>query len=161
MKKIKLTQGQYALVDDEDFERVSQFKWYADWAKNIKSFYARTSIKKENGKQADMKMHRFIMSCSRDKEIDHKNHNTLDNQKLNLRICTYRQNHMNRRSNRGTSSEYKGVCWHIPSKKWRARIMYNGEHISLGLYKNEIDAAIAYNRKAKKLFGEFAYLNKL
>ncbi len=161
MKKIKLTQGQYALVDDEDFKRVNQFRWFAFWEDDTKSFYAIRNIRKDNGRRTIMRMHRYIMNCPKGKQTDHKNHNTLDNQKSNLRICTRQQNKMNRKNHKKSSSGYKGVYWNIPRNKWMAYIRHNGKLIYLGLYKNEIDAAMAYNKKAKELFRKFAYLNKV
>lgn len=151
MKKIKLTQGQFALVDDEDYEKVNQFKWCAHW--NVNHFYAK------NNKKG--RMHRYIMNTPVGMFTDHKNHNTLDNQKSNLRICTYQQNQANRKKQKGISSKYKGVCWDKQVRKWLVGIRFNQKRINLGRFKSEIKAAIAYNKKAKELFGAFALLNKI
>jgi flagellar basal body P-ring protein FlgI len=159
MKRIKLTQGKYTTVDNEDFERINQFKWYAHYRNG--NWYAIRNTKRINSKQTLIRMHRFIMNCPKKLEIDHISHNTLDNQKVNLRICTRSQNNMNRKiqQKRETSSKYKGVSWHKSNKKWEAQIKLNGKNIYLGIYKIEVEAARAYDKKAKELFGEFANLN--
>src|SRR6185369_10082175 len=109
MKRIKLTQGKCALVDDEDFERVSQFKWVADKDKN-NLWYASRHFPLGNGKRTTQKMHTFILNGL--KKVDHKNSDGLDNQKHNLRPATTSQNGANRRKQaRKTSSVFKGVWW--------------------------------------------------
>lgn len=159
MKTIPLTQNKHALVDDEDFERVNQYRWcahhyYYGWR-------AVRSIRKSNGKQTSQYMHRFIMDTPKELQTDHENHNGLDNQKHNLRNCTQSQNNMNRKiqQQRKTISRFKGVVWHKRTKKWEARIGLNGKLIHIGYHTNEIEAAKAYDEKAKELFAEFAYLN--
>ena len=156
MKRIPLTQDKYALVDDEDFERINQYKWYANNEHGI--WYAIRSIRKTNGKQTIQRMHRIIMDAPNGFETDHVNHDGLDNRKRNLRICTHAENQHNRKLQDGTS-KFKGVSWHEATKKWQAKITSNGKLIHLGVYDNEITAALAYNIKAKDLFGDFVYLN--
>ena len=102
-------------------------------------------------------MSRVIMNCPKGKEVDHKNGNTLDNRHSNLRVCTHQENCRNRRPNKNCVSSYKGVSWF--KGKWTAIINCNGKHRYLGRFKNEIDAAKAYDKAAKKAFGEFACLN--
>lgn len=92
-------------------------------------------------------------------QIDHKNDNGLDNRKLNLRVCTSGQNAQNRPSQKGASSKFKGVSWSKKKKKWRSVLHQNDKSIHIGYYDNEIEAACAYDKAAKELFGEFAYLN--
>lgn len=158
MKRIPLTQGKYALIDNEDFEKLNQFKWRACYQHG--SWYAVREIRKAKGIWTTQKMHMFIMNTPKGMEIDHENHNGLDNQKTNLRICTHVQNLMNQRpQHRKTSSKHKGVYWHKCTNKWMARIKLNGKYIYLGLFVNEINAALAYDVAAKELFREFAYLN--
>jgi len=137
----------FAIVDDEDFERVNKYKWY------IRAGYALTKI---NG--GTIAMHNLIMESS---PIDHKDHNKLNNQKSNLRKCTQHQNTMNSRPRKNKSSEYKGVSWHTKAGKWQASISPNGKRIYLGLFETEIQAGRVYNENAKKYFGEFAYLNNI
>jgi len=161
MKRIELTQNKYAVVDDDDFERINQYKWQADFSHG--NWRARRSIQKINGKRVPLYMHQVIISCPKGFEIDHRNHNGLDNRKCNLRTCTQAENQHNRRiqQQRKTTSQYKGVYWHKRDKIWGAMIRLNNKQIHLGNFLNETEAAKAYNRKAKELFGEFAYLNSL
>jgi len=152
MKKIKLTQGKYALVDDKDFEQLNQFKWCI-WKDKNTDYAARRKSEKI------ILMHRYIMNCPQNKQIDHKNRNGLDNRRNNLRICNIHQNARNRVGNKNTSSKYKGVCWHKKSNKWTCKIGINNKRKSLGFYHHEKDAARIYDFWANKLFKEFAYLN--
>ncbi len=109
-----------------------------------------------NGKNTAM--HRFIMKPAEGLVVDHIDGNGLNNTRANLRICTYQQNICNRKG-WGKDSKYKGVCWDIYNKKWRAQINFNRECRYLGVFEDEIEAAKEYDKHAKKLFGEFAYLN--
>lgn len=159
MRKIELTQGKYALVDDEDFERINKCKWCAHRHGN--GWRATRGIRKANGKQRTQYMHRIIISVPNGLEIDHRNHNGLDNRKSNLRVCTHAENLQNQQQQkpRQGTSKFKGVNWHNARNKWRAYIKSNDKFIHLGVFDNEIDAAKAYDKKAKELFGEYAYLN--
>ena len=162
MKKIELTQNQYALVDDEDFDKLNQYKWCAQYSSGVESFYA---VRGEN--QKILLMHRIIMNTPRGMQTDHINHNTLDNRKENLRICTGSQNQMNLIKHKKATSNYKGVTIvkkmykNTIYKYWYARICVNRKVIELGYFRNEIQAVKAYNKKAKELFGEYALLNKI
>jgi len=152
-KLIPLTQGKFAIVDNEDYERINQYKWCA--AKFRNTFYAMRCIHK-NGKYTTITMHREILfEIPVGFQIDHINHNGLDNRRSNLRICVTAQNHYNRIKMPNKSSQYKGVSWSKNSKKWEAYI----QKTHLGYYENEIDAALTYNEKAKERFGDFAHLN--
>jgi len=105
-------------------------------------------------------MHRVILKAPEDKFIDHINHNGLDNRKSNLRICTMQQNAWNMRKQRGNRvSQYKGVTRRNDTGKWQARIICNRKRISIGCFDDEMAAAMAYDNKAKELFGEYAALN--
>ena len=176
MKEIQLTQGKVAIVDDEDFEFLNQYKWSAHKEHNI--YYAvrcvtiqsYNKMKNQKWKGKIIRMHRLLMEFpltqpSETKEyIDHKNGNGLDNRKINLRLCTGPQNNANssKQKNYGgkkTTSIYKGVYWKKDCKKWCAKIMFNRKSIHLGYFDNEIHAAKTYDKKSKKLFGEFAWLN--
>jgi hypothetical protein len=165
MKEIKLTQGQVAIVDDEDFEWLNQWKWQAKWNKNTFSFIAARGIRIEK-KQQTQNMARLIcgLKYGDKRQVDHKNFDTLDNRRQNLRVCTHQQNSQNcrkhrHRSGRKTSSIYTGVYWHKLSNKWQATITYNRKRIYLGCFIFRIDAALAYDKKARELCGEFACLN--
>ncbi len=156
MKTIKLTQGQITLVDDSDFEWLNKWKWHTQ--KSISNEYkaVRNCRCPFSGNVHLIYMHRQIMSCPRGMEIDHRNHNTLNNQKLNLRICTRTGNNRNSRIRKDNTSGYKGVSWSKSHKKWRTII---GQHIHLGLFNTKEEGAFAYDKTAIKLFGEFANLN--
>lgn len=151
MKKIGLTRGLYALVDDEDYEYLNQWKWCA--MKNRKRFYSMRVV--WGDKPKTILMHRLIMNTPKGMEVDHIDHNCLNNQKNNLRNCKPEQNQMNRLA-RGRS-KYLGVSY---KKKYIvAQIKHNYKTIYLGYFKSEEDAAMAYDNKARELFGEYANLN--
>lgn len=146
MKEIKLTQGKFAIVDDDMFEYLNQWKWCYD---------GQYACRRKNG--VKIRLHKEIMGDIKDKEIDHINENKLDNRKDNLRFCTRAENMRNKKKHRGIS-KYKGVHWCKNVNKWRAKI-YNGKTIHLGLSNNQEECARMYDAKAKELFGEFANLN--
>jgi hypothetical protein len=156
VKKILLTQGYSALVDDEDCDELSKHRWHI--LKLHKSIYAVRRGKK--GETTTVRMHLQIMRAMPGQMLDHINGNGIDNRKINLRFCTHSQNHANAlKTNGNKTSKYKGVDWHKRDKKWRASIRINYRKIHLGYFTNERDAAIAYNTAARILFGEFARLN--
>lgn len=153
---IPLTQGQNAIVDVEDFEWLAQFNWFAYWAPCTKSFYAKRHI---TGGNQVVSMEAFILGCKSKQEGDHKNHDTLDNRRRNLRKCTPAQNRRNRKMPCTNSSGYKGVSWFKPCRKWMAYIAYNGKQVNLGLFDLREDAAKAYDKASKAHHGEFGYRN--
>lgn len=143
----------FALVDEEDFDTVNQYKWHI----NNRS-YAHNSI-------VGM-MHRFLMHPSENEVVDHINHNPLDNRKCNLRVCSQSLNMGNSRKqltakpDRITTSQYKGVSWRSDRQRWAAYVGTAGKNrVALGCYATEEEAALAYNAGAIKMFGEFAKLN--
>jgi len=157
-RRIPLTQGKYAIVDPEDYERLAGYKWFA--ARFERGFYALRTGKDSKGRQRNVRMHRVILGEPKGKIIDHINHNGLDNRKSNLRICTMQQNAWNMRKQRGNcTSQYKGVTWRKDTGKWQARIICNAKKISIGYFDDEKAAAMAYDAKAKELFGEYAAPN--
>ena len=143
--------GKLTLIDDEDYEMVSLFRWHVN-----SDGYARYTFVNIDGSHYNLMLHRLIANTPHGMYTDHRNHDVLDNRKSNLRICTVKQNGMNRRHRYG-SSKFKGVC--RDEHGWRSRIQVDKKKISLGYYKDEIDAAKAYNSGAIKYFGEFANLN--
>ncbi len=156
MKEIKLTQGMVALVDDEDFEYLNQWRWHA--CRSGKTFCARRISTQTNYvRRSPILLHRVIMNTPKDMQCDHINHNGLDNRKCNLRNCTCQENLRNRRST--GSVKYTGVSMRSTERKFWARICVDGISISLGWFVHAWAAAIAYDRAAKKYFGEFANLN--
>lgn len=159
MKKIPLTQGKFALVDDADFEWLNQWKWYfGDTGYAVRQVH----VGFRDGKQIQHKvrMHRLIMSPSEDMYVDHVNSDKLDNQRFNLRVATNQQNQGNSRIQVNNTSGYKGV-YSTGWGKWRARLHIMKKGINGGSYDTKEEAALAYNRLAIKHFGEFAQLNEV
>lgn len=146
--------GKVTLVDNQDYDFLSQFKWRGFKAGN--NIYAAKSGK--NGRS--ILMHHMIVGGPwADREVDHRNRNTLDNQRLNLRTATRTQNarNSNKKVFKGkgrASSKYKGVFWNTQCKKWIATIQ-------LGSFDSEDEAALAYNQAASKAFGEYGVLNEI
>ena len=157
MKEIPLTQGQVALVDDEDFNRVSVFKWLA--SRNRRTFYARRFFREPGGSCKSISLHRFILAPLPGFQVDHISGNGLDCRRANLRLVDQSENGVNRRPELGCSSRYKGVSWDSEKQRWRPVIKVHGKRIRLGSFKSELEAARAYDEAAKNAFGEFARLN--
>lgn len=153
MKEIPLTRGMVALVDDEDYERVSAYKWQAmAGSPNKDVWYA------SRGALNRCLLHRFIVNAPDDIDVDHHNGNGLDNQKRNLRLATASQNGANRKPNRGR--RFKGVHYHQVARRWRAVLKcQGGVGTYLGQFHTPEDAARAYDAKAIEMFGEFARPN--
>jgi hypothetical protein len=146
MKKIFLTQNKVALVDDEDFYEMNKHKWY------FSTGYAmfKDGYKKRHATQ----MHRLIMKCPKGFDIDHKNHNGLDNRRENLRICTRQDNMRNRL---GKNGGYKGA--RLVKGRWRSEHTLNKKTVHIGYFDTQIEAAQAYDNKVREIYGEFAKLN--
>jgi len=159
MKEIPLSQGLIAFIDDEDYERVNQYKWYA--AKNGQTYYAVRQIQNIQPRQKQIGMHRFILNAPKGIEVDHEDHDGLNNQRYNIRLATNRQNQYNKQkySISKTTSQYKGVHWDKRRKKWRTQIRINSKQTQLGYFENEIEAALAYDQAAIIHHGEFSILN--
>jgi hypothetical protein len=158
MKNIELTQGQVAIVDDSDFEYLNQWRWHA--RRSGKNYYAQRN-EYSDGRQRIILMHRVIMNTPDGMQTDHIDHNGLNNQKNNLRSCSANQNRKNR-IGYGTSS-YLGVAVRRSKGNtyWIAEITDNGHRKYLGFFKDEKEAAYAYNRAAMQLHGLFAHLNDI
>lgn len=152
VRYIPLSRGQAAIVDEADYASLIRYKWYAN--KGPVTFYAVTKAFHRG-----MPMHRLIMKPPAGMVVDHINHDGLDNRRSNLRICTRAQNLRNSRPNRGKKGEYKGVTFNKAKKKFRACIRHGEMTFNLGTFDDEVSAAVAYDGKAKELFGEYAYLN--
>jgi hypothetical protein len=154
VRLIPLTQGKFAIVDEEDYPELSRHTWHLNSCnKGPVQYAARTS------KGKAILMHRFLTNAPKDLCVDHIDHNGLNNTKRNLRLCTHAQNQKNIRSKRGSTSKYKGVSFRKKINRFIAEVSLKGKRYYLGCYKDEVDAAKVYDKKAKELFGEFAYLN--
>jgi hypothetical protein len=165
MKRIPLTQEQFATVDDDDFERLSRFKYWAAFDLSSGKFIPRRHVKSIRNSRGNWSpiyrtMASDVFGIRPGLQIDHRNLNPLDNRKENLRWATIRQNSWNRRKRNNQSTGYTGVeC--TPFGRFRARIQTDGHNLHLGCFSTAQEAALAYNRAALKLFGQFARLNQL
>ncbi len=162
MKQIPLTKGKFAIVDDEDYDFLMQWKWHFNKGYARRRQYICTIGGKEIAE--DVTMHSVINKTPDDMWTDHRDLDKLNNQKYNLRNATPLNNVWNReKQSTKSSSKYKGVSWHKGNKSWQARIKAHGKQISLGSFPldQEKEAGMAYNQAAIKLHGEFACLNKI
>lgn len=150
MKTIKLTNGAEVMVDDDDFDRLADFKWiHAGRGYAIRSKMTNRVVTREY-------MHRVIAGASKGQTVDHVNGNTADNRKQNLRICSHGENLQNRKVGK---KHLKGI-WKMPCGiRWRAMITAGKRRHYLGVFDSELDAAKAYNEAAVRLHGQFARLN--
>jgi hypothetical protein len=150
MREIPLTQGRFAIVDDEDYERVMAVgPWWL-----FSHRYAACRIDGEI-----ITMHRFLLGLSKGdaQQVDHINGNKLDNRRCNLRLCTNAENQRNRGPNRNNKTGYKGVSFNKFAGKYQAEIMVNRHPIYLGVFNTVEEAAHAYGIAARFYFGEFAW----
>lgn len=153
---IRLTKGLFATVDSDNYERVNKFRWHAEKGDN--TYYATRSIYGSE-KKITMPLHRFILGITDPEiKIDHKNRDGLICTRENMRIATNQQNACNQ-VGCNKSSHYKGVYYNKEKRMFSAQIKFNYKSRHIGHFRDEIEAAKAYDIKAKELFGEFAYLN--
>ena len=155
MKQIKLTQGKYALVDDQDYKWLNQWNWCV----NSNNYVMRVKTIKK--KRETITLHRLIMNAPKGMQVDHKNANRLDNQRDNLRLATHSQNCSYRKSSTKPASGYRGVTKYQKKNelKWIARIEVNGRKKYLGIYNTPELAAKVYDTYAEALYGKFSVLN--
>jgi ribosomal protein L19 len=160
MKEILLTQGKIALVDDEDYCWLSQYKWHLRNGTNTSYATRHAWIK---NKRVTIDMHRDILKLvPGDKKLtDHKDRNGLNNQKENLRTASVSMNIYNRIMNikRGKTSKFRGVCWSTQRKKWKASITYRKQVKHLGFFNSQMEAALVYDNAAIKYYPDLAILN--
>jgi hypothetical protein len=147
---VLFVKGYKILIDDEHLQRFSLIRWSVGVTSNKIYF----SFTKTPTRVAEY-MHRIVANPPNGMLVDHINGNTLDNRKMNLRVCTHQQNIMNSAKRKDNSSGYKGVHRDCRSKRWIARVTFNQKKIHIGLYDTPMEAHEAYCQKASELFGEF------
>jgi len=158
MKEICLTNGGVAIVDNEDFEWLSRWKWHKSSVPGRFNFYAKRS-KRIGGRVVSVYMHRELALVLGIPIVDHHDGDGLNNRRSNLRPSTAAQNSENSRKHTAASSRFKGVYWHTSTGKWRATIRPGSYQKHLGYFVDEVAAARAYDAAALVQFGEFACLN--
>ncbi len=150
MKTIALTRGKEAVVDNQDFEWLTQWKWHCD----NRGYAVRVDY--SGLKPRKIIMHRLIMDPSKEMQVDHINSDRLDNRQINLRICTELQNNRNHVVSRNSKTGVTGVCWAKEKKKWWAYIWTNGKSKHLGYYDDKRVAVFVRKQWEKIIFGDFA-----
>ena len=154
MQLLPIKDGGFTLINDWIYDIVRQWTWRLDV-----DGYPRTAIS-INGKRCRTHLHHFVMGKPFGLwEVDHKDHDKLNNLKSNLRWCTHRQNNYNRMAAVGGASVFKGVHWDARKNRWGVRLKMGGYRKRFGRYRTEIEAALAYDAAAKEYHGGFAYLN--
>ena len=157
-RQIRLTEGKFTIVDPADFYRLNSFNWLT-CGKND-NLYAARVIRTPTGRLNTILMHKEILDAPLGLLVDHRNTDSLDNRRANLRLATPSQNSCNsRRDKSNTYSRYRGVSFSKRKGKWFAAIRANGRKLWLGYFDNELDAAKAYDAAARKYHKEFAQLN--
>lgn len=154
MKVIYTRKGEEILVDAADYEWLNQYTWHITESKGHKSIRSRILGKVE-------KIHRLITGCPNGLVVDHINGDTLDNRRVNLRVCTQKENVRNKRKMSLGAHKYKGICRMSRGPNWRAQIRVNGKNIFSRSKSSQEAAALEYNKLALKHFGEFARLNTI
>lgn len=156
MKRVPLSSGKSALVDDAYFPSISRFKWTAQ--KGRAGTYYAYRFDYSGGKRRKIYMHRELYGVAEGERVDHVDGDGLNNRMSNLRLCTNVENMRNMRRGRGRS-KYKGVSWYERDKRWRSYIVVDAKQIHLGYFDDEMEAAEAYDAAAKDYFGVFAKIN--
>jgi hypothetical protein len=157
-RRIYLGEGEWTILDQKDYYRFGNLKWGIEGKRD--KFYAVCNIKIEPGRTKEIRLHREIMKPPAGVLVDHRNGNSLDNRRANLRLATHTQNMHNRQKIKTkTSSQYIGASLDKRSGRWASKIRCHGKKIHLGCFGSDIEAAKAYDAAAKKYHGEFARLN--
>ena len=150
MRQLLLVNGHIALVDDKDYDFVSQKRWYAGGPN--KSYVVSTA-------NSRITLHRYILNPPKGMVIDHIDGNGLNCTRANMRVCRHAQNLMNRGKTKNNKSGYKGVFYFKRDGNWAAQIRANGKNLHLVYFDNPIAAARSYDAAAIKYHGEFAKPN--
>jgi len=157
-RRISIGEGKWTIVDAEDFYRLNNFHWYAGGSGDI--YYAARIVRTKARRIRTVYLHREVMKARKGRIVDHKNGDSLDNRRANLRLATSAQNLRNRgKTKRKTSSRFIGVYFHKQRQRWVSHVEHNGKVIWLGRFTNEVEAAKVRDKAAKKHHGEFARLN--
>lgn len=160
MKKIELTQGKYAMVDDSDFVALNQYAWQFKRERDGINGYAvgRKYIGVRDGREIydNYSMHRLLMDAPKNMLVDHVNGNGLDNRRRNLRLCTKSENLCNRGPQKNNTSGHKNIVWHAQDKMWRVLLVKGGKKHDGGLFHDIEDAVKARDRLIKQVHGKFA-----
>ncbi len=164
MKTIPLTKGYFTKVDDDDYEKFSAYRWYAaPDSRNNKDVRALRAMRISKNKRRTVALSRFILNAPDGMCVDHINHDTLDNRKSNLRLCLPSENSRNRKKAKNNTTGFKGLVWDNQRKKWKAvvyiTIKGKEKHFTAGRFNTKEEAAKAYDKKAKELYGDFAIFN--
>lgn len=159
MKYIPLSAGLATQVDDADYPALSQYKWYA--LQTVKHAYAsRYEPCPDGGPRRRIYMHRVIIHAKHGELVDHVDRDSLNNQRSNLRICTYSENAANAKYDPGAGSQFKGVSRYKNRRhEFVASISFRGKRHIIGAFATELEAAVAYDLAARAMFGAFALLN--
>ncbi len=153
MQEIQLTKGRVTIVDDEDYDWLTTWKWCTSQG------YAARSVASDH---VDViYMHRLLLAAPPKMVVDHINLDKLDNRRSNLRLCTRSQNCYNRPASKSSRSGVKGVFWDNEKGKWLSQICVSGKRIHIGRFNSMEEAARAYNDAARDVFGQYAYINPL
>jgi hypothetical protein len=162
-RQIPLTKKLYAIVNEDQYEYLMQWYWFAKWERSAQCYYAaRARHKEEQGAKGFVLLHRLISGADRATAVsrtDHINRNSLDNRRNNLRVCSQAENLRNRAAPRANTSGFKGVSWHKKAGKWVARLVFEGKYHHLGLFTRAEDAAHIYDETVIRLHKEFAWTN--
>lgn len=153
VREIRLSRGMVALVDEEDYERVAQFRWSADVIGG--KCYAVRWQRREDGTKAKVYMHRLLMDAPKGTEVDHRDGDGRNNTRGNMRLATHAENGRNRSADRDSSTGIKGISWDKDARKWQAGIGVNGKRIALGRFDTPEAAHAAYAEASKRYHGEF------
>jgi hypothetical protein len=160
---IPLSKGKHAIIDEEDFELISQYKWSATEPDHRRSIYARTNVKGVDGNYYTERMHRLLLGLQKGdgKIVDHVNGNGLDNRKTNLRVSSRSDNAANVAIHRGNKSGYKGVSFRKDRCLWRTEIRRHGLNVYKSYSKCVHLAGRKYNDNAVRIHGASVWLNEV
>lgn len=156
---IPLTKGYEAIVDEADYHLVEGRLWHVKITRrspgSVPHVHALHTMHFPGGRKRTVSMHRVILGATDGQQVDHANHNGLDNRRANLRFCTSAQNNAN--ASRQSPDGLRGV--NARGGKFIAQIQVNGRRHYSQRFRTRIEAAREYDRLARIRHGEFAVLN--